>query len=261
MPFSRTLLTVAILSFGMLQAGGAISADTKAEAKTTKPTVVIVHGAFADGSDWSRVIPHLQSKGIAVVAVQNPLRSLEDDVATTLRAIENQPGPVVLVGHSWGGMVITQAGANDKVAALVYVAAFAPDAGQSVSDLGKDYPPPEGSKHLVTDQAGYLSLSREGMRNYFAQDLPREQADVMFATQGPIQGKAFTDKVSVAAWAQKPSWYIVSEHDRMIRPELEREFAKKMGAKVTSLPTSHVPQESRPDDVAAVILDAAASVK
>ena len=224
-------------------------------------TVVLVHGAFADGSSWDRVIPLLQAKGLKVVAVQNPLTSLADDVAATNRAVDGQSGPVILVGHSWGGTVITEAGANDKVAALVYVAAFAPDAGQSSNDLGKDGPPPPGLANIRPDSAGFLSLTPESVARDFAQDLPAAQTAVMAVTQGPISGKNFDERVTNAAWKSKPSWYIVAEKDRMIQPDLERALAKKINARTTALPTGHVPMLSRPNDVATVILAAAEAVK
>ena len=224
-------------------------------------TVVLVHGAFADGSSWEKVIPLLQAKGLHVVAVQNPLTSLADDVTATKRAIDAQSGPVILVGHSWGGTVITEAGAHDKVAALVYVAAFAPDAGQSSNDLGKDGPPPPGLANIRPDSAGFLSLSPESVAKNFAQDLPAAQTAVMAVTQGPILGKNFDEQVSNAAWKSKPSWFIVATNDRMIQPDLERAMAKKINAKTTALPTSHVPMQSRPNDVATVILAAAEAVK
>ena len=230
---------------------GAQAAETAAQ-----PSVVIVHGAFADGSDWAKVIPLLQAKGVRVTAVQNPLTSLDDDVAAAKRAIDAAPGKVVLVGHSWGGTVITQAGVNDKVASLVYVAAFAPDVGQAVADLGKAYPTPAGAAHLQADASGFLSLTSEGMSKHFAQDLSAAQTAVMTATQGPIAGKAFGEKVSVAAWKTKPSWYLVAGADHMIQPALQRDFARQIGAKVSEVKTSHVPQQSAPDKVAATILDA-----
>lgn len=232
-----------------------------APAAPAQPSVVIVHGAFADGSDWAKVIPLLQAKGIRVTAVQNPLTSLADDVAATRRALDNQPGKVVLVGHSWGGTVITEAGAHDKVASLVYVAAFAPDAGQSSGELGKGLPTPPGIGKLFVDKAGFASLPPAALKEDFAQDVPAVQAAVMAATQGPIAMKAFDDKTTVAAWKNHPTWYIVSKNDRMIQPDLERAFAKKMGAKTTELATSHVPQQSRPQDVAKVILEAVAASK
>jgi len=247
-----------------LAAAAAIAAAGTGFAKAangTQPSVVIVHGAFADGSDWAKVIPLLQAQGIKVTAVQNSLTSLADDVAATKRAIDNQPGKVVLVGHSWGGTVITEAGAGDKVASLVYVAAFAPDAGQATSDLGKDLPPAPGITRLSVDKAGFASLPPLVLKEDFAQDVPAPQAAVMAATQGPIAVKAFGDKTTVAAWRKHPSWYIVSKNDRMIQPDLERRFAKAIGARTIELPTSHVPQQSRPADVANVILEAVAASK
>jgi pimeloyl-ACP methyl ester carboxylesterase len=233
-----------------------------AEPVNTSPTsVVIVHGAFADGSDWTKVIRLLQAKGVRVVAVQNPLTSLEDDVAATKRAIDSQTGKVVLVGHSWGGTVITEAGVNAKVASLVYVAAFAPDAGQTTGELGKSYPPVSGLAHLVADSAGFLTLTSEGVMKHFAQDVASETTAVMVATQGPIQSKVFQQKVVNAAWKTKPSWFVVSEEDRMIQPDLQRDMAKKIGARITSLRASHVPQQSQPEKIAEVILSAVGQVK
>jgi pimeloyl-ACP methyl ester carboxylesterase len=228
---------------------------------TSQKTVVLIHGAFADGSSWDKVIPLLHAKGLKVVAVQNPLTSLADDVAAGKRAIDGQSGPVILVGHSWGGTVITELGNDDKVAALVYVAAFAPDAGESTSDLGKGGPPPPGSATIRADGAGFLYLTPEGVAKNFAQDLPASQTKIMAATQGPIFAKAFDEKVTKAAWKSKPSWSIIAEHDRMIQPDLERAMAKKINANITSLPTGHVPMQVRPKEVAAVILAAAATVK
>jgi len=161
---------------------------------------VLVHGAFADGSRWNKVIPLLQVKGLQVVAVQNPLASLTDDVAAAKRVLDVQSGRVILVGHSWGGTVITEAGDHRKVAALVYVAAFAPDVGESTSDLGKGGPPPPGSASIRPDSAGFLYVTPYGVAKDFAQDLPAAQTAVMAATQGPIFGKTFDEKVSNAAW-------------------------------------------------------------
>jgi pimeloyl-ACP methyl ester carboxylesterase len=233
---------------------------TAARAASGQKTVVLVHGAFADGSSWDKVIPLLQAKGLKVVAVQNPLTSLADDVAATKRVLDDQTAPVILVGHSWAGTVITQAGDDSKVAALVFVAAFAPDEGQASADLGKDLPPPPGSASIHPDASGFLYLTSEGVAKNFAQDLPASQTKVMAVTQGPIFGKTFEEKVSTAAWKTKPSWYIVAEKDRMIQPDLERAMAKKIKATTTSLPTSHVPMQSRPKEVAAVILRAADAV-
>ncbi len=239
-----------------LALGAALLTGGHVAAAAEVPSVVIVHGAFADGSDFAKVVPFLQARGIKVTVVQNGLESLPGDVATARRVIDNQPGKVVLVGHSWGGAVITDAGQDDKVAALVYVAAFAPNAGQSVAEAGKGFPTPPGITKLVADSKGWLSLPPAAMAEDFAPDVPAAQAAVMAATQGPIQAKAFEDKTTGAAWQTRPSWYIVSANDRMISPDLERAFAKKMNATTTTLPTSHVPQQSRPEDVAAVILAA-----
>lgn len=252
----KTKLNVAIASIAL-----AVTASSCFAQSTDKPSVVIVHGAFADGSDWAKVIPLLQAKGVHVVAVQNPLTSLEDDVAATKRAIDTQPGKVVLVGHSWGGVVITQAGVDPKVSALVYVAALVPDVGQAAGELGKAYPAASGFAHISADGAGYLRMTQEGIAKHFAQDLSANETAVMTATQGPINSKAFEQKVTAAAWKTKPSWYVVSDQDRMIQPAQEAAMAKAIGAKVTTLQASHVPQQSQPAKVAAVILEAVNSLK
>ena len=252
--FNATLLAAAIASTVALAPAHA-AAPVNQNADTT---VVLVHGAFADGSSWDKVIPLLQAKGLKVVAVQNPLTSLADDVAAAQRVIDAQTGRVILVGHSWGGTVITEAGTSDKVKALVYVAAFAPSEGEASGELGKDYPTPPGIATLVPDAAGFLYLPEESVRLNFAQDLPAATTRLMAATQGPIQGKAFADKTTVAAWKHKPSYYIVAGKDRMIAPELEQAFARKINATTTVLQTSHVPMLSQPKQVAEVILAAVA---
>lgn len=230
--------------------GGAVHAAAQ------QPSVVIVHGAFADGSDWGKVVPLLQAEGIKVTVVQNPLTSLADDVAATQRVLNNQENDVVLVGHSWGGTVISEAGTDKKVRSLVYVAAFAPDAGQASKDLGKDYPAPSGVKDIAADKNGFLYMTTEGMATGFSQDLSPAQTAVMAATQGPIRASAFDDKTSAAAWKGKPTWYVVAKEDRMTQPDLQRAFAKKIGAKVTEIEASHVPQQSRPAEVAKVVIQA-----
>jgi pimeloyl-ACP methyl ester carboxylesterase len=232
----------------------------EATAASSATTIVLVHGAFADGSSWNKVIPILEKKGLAVISVQNPLTSLADDVAATKRAIANAPGPVVLVGHSWGGTVITEAGSDPKVKALVYVAAGANDAGGSFNDLGRNYPAPAGASEIRVDGSGFASLTATGIRKFFAHDVPAGEARVMAATQGPIRASAFDEKVSVAAWSMKPSWYIVAAQDHMIQPDLERALAAKMKAKTTILNTSHVAMISAPKQVAAVIESAATSL-
>ena len=220
--------------------------------------IVLVHGAFADGSSWAKVITILQAKGYNVTAVQNPLSSLADDVAATNRVLAQQEGPVILVGHSWGGVVITEAGADPKVAGLVYVAAFGPDEGEAVGELGKSYPPPPALTAPIVDKQGFMSLPTDAVVKHFASDLPAREARVVAATQGPISVSAFEAKVSVAAWKTKPAWYIVSKLDGAIAPDEERFFAKRMKAKTMELDTSHVPMLSQPKAVAAVIMDAAA---
>lgn len=234
-----------------------VAGPSGAADKNTVRNVVLVHGAWADGSSWAKVIPILEKAGLKAVAVQNPLTSFEDDVAATKRAIAQQDGPVILVGHSWGGVVITEAGADAKVAGLVYVAAFAPDVGQAVADLGKDLPPPPGASELRPGSDGYLTLTTKGVMQYFAPDLPLTQRKLIAATQGATNGAVFGAKVSNAAWKSKPSWYVVAGNDRMIQPELERKTASAINAKTITVPSSHVAMLSQPSAVAKLIIDAA----
>ncbi len=219
--------------------------------------IVLVHGAFADGSSWAKVIPILQAKGYNVTAVQNPLTSLADDVAATKRALARQNGPVILVGHSWAGVVITEAGMDPKVVGLVYVAAFAPDQSETVGELGKAYPPPPALAAPNVDAEGFLSLSPDAFTK-FGSDLPAKDALVAAATQGPIAASAFGAQVSGVAWKTKPTWYVVSTLDQAIAPDEERFFAKRMKATTTELKASHVAMLSQPQAVASVIMDAAA---
>ena len=241
-------------------AATAVAAFALAAASATEPVknIVLVHGAFADGSSWAKVITILQAKGYNVTAVQNPLTSFADDVAATNRALAQQTGPVILVGHSWGGVVITEAGTDSKVAGLVYVAAFGPDAGEVVGDLGKPYPAPPALANPTVDAQGFMTLPTDDVVKHFASDLPPAEARVVAATQGPINASAFATKVTKVAWKTKPSWYIVSTQDGAIAPDLERFFAKRMKATTTELSASHVPMLSKPNEVAAVIIDAAA---
>ncbi|WP_394844779.1 alpha/beta hydrolase [Pendulispora brunnea] len=252
--------SIRIAAFTSLIAlGASCSSSTKADPPPppSQTTVVLVHGAFADGSSWANVIPLLQAKGLHVVAVQNPLTSLSDDVQTTKRAIAGQSGPVVLVGHSWGGTVITEAGNDDKVKALVYVAAFAPSAGQSTADTSKDFPPPPGLATLKVDAFGFGSLPPETVRNHFAPDVSPDVANIIATTQGPIRVSAFEEKIHTPAWASKPNWYVVAANDHMIQPNQERAMAKTIHAQVTELASSHVAMVSHPQEVANVILAAA----
>jgi pimeloyl-ACP methyl ester carboxylesterase len=220
-------------------------------------TIVLVHGAFADGSSWNRVIPLLQERGFDVVSVQNPLSSLADDVAATQRAMESIEGPIVLVGHSWGGAVITQAGVSDNVKALVYVAAFAPAEGEAINDLMKNGPAPRWLAALRKDSAGFLTLPSVNVASDFAHDLPAAETRVMAATQGPWAERCTADVLTVAAWRSKPSWYVLAESDRMIDPAAQAAMANRIGAKISRIAASHVPMLSHPREVAAVIAAAA----
>jgi pimeloyl-ACP methyl ester carboxylesterase len=234
---------------------------TSASTSMQETTVVLVHGAWADGSSWSRVIPILEKKGLHVVAVQNPLSSLADDVAATNRVVNMQKGPVILVGHSWAGVVITQAGNNDKVTGLVYVSAFAPDTGQSINDLIGGNPPPPYFATLSKDERGFLYLAPDSVRQYFAPDVPAAVQDVMIATQGPWFYGCLADKVEKASWHTKPSWWVLSQNDQILDPRLQEKMAAGLNAKVTRVGSSHVPMLSKPEEVAATIIAAASSAK
>lgn len=231
-------------------------------AADNKPTIVLVHGAFADGSSWNKVIPVLQRKGYKTVAVQNPLTSLADDVAFTERAIAEVNGPVILVGHSWGGVVITQAGNKPNVKALVYVAAYAPDEGESVESLNKEYyevrkiPNVPGlTDPIITD--GFIRLKEETIIHHFAQDLPESEAKVVATVQGRFHVSTLSAKVSDPAWKFKPAFYIVSDNDHIISPQIEADMARKINATTFHLPTSHVAMLAKPKEVAEIILAAA----
>ena len=243
-----TVAIVPMLAVSRLGAAGAAAPPVK--------NIVLVHGAFADGSSYAKVIPLLEAKGLHVTAVQNPLSSLADDVAATTRAISNQDGPVILVGHSWAGMVISEAGKDLKVAGLVYVAAIVPDENQSANDVLKPYSSPPGLAEAKPDAAGFLSLTRKGIDEDFVPDVPAAERAIVYATQGTWNSACLGDKVSAPAWTTKPSWYI-AVNDRMLSPEYEQAIAKHIHATTTTLPTGHVPMLSKPKDVAAVIIDAA----
>jgi pimeloyl-ACP methyl ester carboxylesterase len=230
----------------------------KPPAGANRPTIVLVHGAFADGTGWQRVIPVLQRDGYEVIAVQNPLASLAGDVETTRRVIDAVKGPVVLVGHSYGGAVITGAAAgSSNVKALVYLAAFAPEGGEPVGAFGEKYPV-DLSSALQPDSAGFLYVDRARFRELFCADLPAAEARVAAATQKPVHNSVFGASVPTAAWKTIPSWYLVSQDDHAINPELERFYAKRMNAKTSEVKASHVAFISHPDVVAKLIEQAAA---
>ncbi len=248
-------LLLSALALGI--AASAHAAEPVPTNATAPTTVVLVHGAFADGSSWSRVIPLLQAKGLRAIAVQNPLSSLGDDVAAVNRVVRAQPGPVVLVGHSWAGSVITQAGGDDRIKALVYVASFAPSQGETSVDGVKGFPAAPGGAHFITDADGFATLSPASVATYFAQDVSDQDASLIAATQGPVRLSAFGEPITFAAWTKKPSWYVVASKDQMIHPDAQRALAKKIGARTVVLPTSHVPMLSEPQQVADVIIEAA----
>ena len=220
--------------------------------------IVIVHGAWADGSSWSRVIPLLQAKGFHVVAVQNPLTSLADDVAATKRAIALQDGPVLLVGHSYGGVVITEAGNDPKVVGLVYVAALVPSEGESVASVTKPFPPAPLGSEVRADAEGFLTVTPKGIAEDFAQDLPDNEKQLLTATQGPTAAAVFGATVTTAAWKSKPSWCVIASNDRAVSPELEKAEAAAIKATSITVPSSHVPMLSHPKEVADLIEQAAA---
>jgi pimeloyl-ACP methyl ester carboxylesterase len=254
---SRKLFKPVLLGSAVLCAAVALQVHAAPVSALSDTTIVLVHGAYADGSSWNKVIPLLRAKGLKVVAVQNPLTSLADDVAAAQRVIDAQTGPVILVGHSWGGSVITQGGTSDKVKALVYVAALAPSEGQSTAESTVGFPTPAGIKTVTADPTGFLYLPEASVGVNFAQDLPSAETKLMAVTQGPIRAQAFDDKITVTAWKTKPNYYIVATNDRMIDPGLEQAFAKKLNATTTVLQASHVPMLSQPGKVADVIIAAA----
>ena len=233
----------------------------RAQTSAAKPTIVLVHGAFADGSSWSRVIPILQNDGYNVIAVQNPLTSLAADVETTKRVVDAQTGPVVLVGHSYGGAVITAAAAGSaNVKALVYLAAFAPEVGEPIGAFGEKYPTQLGTG-LRPDKAGFLYIDPARFHELFAADLPVAETRVAAATQKPIIGSVFGATVDQAAWKTIPSWYLVSQDDKAINPDLERFYAKRMNATTSEVKSSHVAFLSHPDVVARLIEQAATAAR
>jgi len=250
-------LSIVPLALASILGVGAARSNTAAPAPMNHVrNIVLVHGAFADGSSYAKVIPLLQAQGYRVTAVQNPLSSLAEDVAATKRALALQDGPVILVGHSWGGMAVSEAGNDPKVVGLVYIAAIVPTDGQSANDVLKPYPPTTGLGNMTPDASGYLSLTRKGIEEDFVPDLPARERALVFATQGPWNSAALAETVPNPAWKTKPSWFI-AVNDRILPADYELVIAKTMNAKLTRLASGHVPMLSRPKDVAAVIIDAA----
>src|SRR5580692_5925219 len=221
-----------------------------------QPRVVLVHGAYADGSSWSEVIERLQRAGLAAAAVQNPLTSLADDVAHTRRILALHDGPVILAGHSFAGTVITEAGTHPNVVGLVYVAARAPDAGEDYAALTQRFPAPPANAGLVYT-GGFGALSEDAFLNDFANGVDPVRARVLYAVQGRVSETLFRDKTTVAAWRSKPSWYAISRQDRTTSPELERFLADRMRATTIEIDSGHLSLVTHPDQVAQLIVEAA----
>jgi pimeloyl-ACP methyl ester carboxylesterase len=243
-----------------LVAGAAASlTSTRGMAATATPTksrnVVLVHGLFADGSCWSAVIAQLQAAGLNATAVQNPLTTLPEAVASAQRVLARQDGPTVLVGHSFSGMIVTEAGMHPNVSALVYVAARAPDAGEDYTALAKRFPTPPASAGIIFD-GDEGRLNEEAFLRDFAGDLPDAKAKVLYAVQEPFQKALLTGRTRQAAWRSKPSFYAVSTEDRTINPDLQRFMAKRMGARTIEVKGSHLSLISHPDEITGLILEA-----
>jgi pimeloyl-ACP methyl ester carboxylesterase len=224
---------------------------------SAKLNILLIHGGFVDGSGWAGVYKILKRNGHDVTVVQNPTLSLADDVAVTRRAIAAQRGPVLLVGHSYGGVVVSEAGADPRVAGVVYIAAFAPDKGESVASLIKDPPPGAPVPPILPPQDGFLFLDAAKFRASFAADVDEETASFMASSQVPWGVEALTGVVNDPAWRKKPSWYLVASDDKMIPPDAQRFMAKRTGATVSEVPGSHAVYVSRPEPVASFIDQAA----
>jgi pimeloyl-ACP methyl ester carboxylesterase len=237
-------------------ASSLLTGTTHAESAPKANNVVLVHGLFADGSSWSEVIPRLQAAGLNVTSVQNPLTTLPEAVDSALRVLARQNGSTVLAGHSFSGMIVTEAGVQPNVSALVYVAARAPDAGEDYAALAKKFPTPPASAGVIFD-GDEGRLSEEAFLRDFAGDLPEAKAKALYAVQWPFHKALLTGKTTHAAWRSKPSWYAVSTEDRTINPDLERFMAKRMGAKTIEVKSSHVSLISHPETIANLILEAA----
>lgn len=249
----RALTVMAALLAGSL---GAQTAPALAAAPEKVKNVVLVHGAWADGSSWSEVISRLQAAGLHVTAVQNPLTSLEDSIAATRRALAQQDGPTVLVAHSWGGTVISEVGNDPKVTGLVYIAARAPDAGEDFVALSQKFPTGP-ARAGIQEHDGFTKLSEDAFLKYFANGVDRKTAEVLYAVQEPTAASLFAGRTTTAAWRSKPSWYAVSKQDYTINPDLERFLAKRMNATTVELDAGHLSLVSQPDKVADLILAAA----
>jgi pimeloyl-ACP methyl ester carboxylesterase len=250
----RTFLQTAGAAGALVASSGGAFAQMLAS--TAARNVVLVHGLFADGSSWSEVIPLLQAQGLNVTSVQNPLTTLPDAVAAARRVLDRQDGPTVLAGHSFSGMIVSEAGVHPTVSALVYVAARAPDAAEDYGALAKKFPTPPASAGIIFD-GDEGRLSEAAFLRDFAGDVPEAKARALFAVQWPFQKALLAGRTTNAAWRDKASYYAVSTEDRTINPELQRFMAKRMNAKTIELKSSHVSLISHPDAIAELIKEAA----
>ena len=229
---------------------------------SNRPNIILVHGAWADGSSWSAVIEDLQANGYKVTAPQFPLSSLGDDVARLRQVLDLQDGPTVVAGHSYGGQVMTALGADaPNVVGLVYVAAFGLDEGESLGALLEQGPPAPAIAHMIVDGEGFAWLPEDDFVNHFAGDVDTAKAKVMYAVQQPLLTAAFGEPMGTPAWKALPSWYMVATEDEAIPPAAERQFAERMGATTVEVPSGHVAMVSRPDEVTRLILEASAAVR
>ena len=254
MKITRVIMALALAALTGALGGRATHAQPAAPVEARN--VVLVHGAWADGSSWAEVIPLLQAAGLKVTAVQNPLTSLEDSVAATRRELALQDGPTVLVGHSWAGTVVSEVGTDPNVTALVYVAARAPDAGEDFLALSAKYP--AGAVRAgVTEHDGFTKISEEPFLKYFANGVEPRKAKVLYAVQQPTAASLLAGRTTAAAWHTRPSWYAVSKQDQTINPDLERFLAKRMNATTVELEAGHLSLVSHPKEIAELILAAA----
>jgi len=228
----------------------------------SRPNIVLVHGAWADGSCWSAVIERLQASGYTVTAPQFPESSLADDVTRLRQVLDRQDGPTIVAGHSYGGQIMTALGADaPNVVGLVYIAAFGLDEGESIGGLAQGGPPTPALAHLDIDKQGFAWLPEDDFVRHFAADVDPVKARVMYAVQQPLAASTFQDVMGVPAWKSHPSWFLVAENDQAIPPEAERQFAKRMGATTVEVPAGHVAMVSHPDDVSQLIKTAAEAVQ
>jgi pimeloyl-ACP methyl ester carboxylesterase len=249
----RLLALASVLISSAMFTSGAFAQDAK---PVVARNVVLVHGAWADGSSWSKVIARLQAAGLHVTSVQNPLTSLADAADSARRVLAQQDGPTVLVGHSWSGTLVSEVGNDPKVSALVYVAARAPDAGENFVELSKKFPTMP-VRNGVQSHDGLTVLSEDAFLKYFANGVDAKEAKVLYAVQQPTAASLFGDRTTAAAWHDKPTWYAVSKQDQTISPDLERFLAKRMNAHTVEIDAGHLPMVSHSREIADLILKAA----